>query len=301
MNVFSEAAEDVLYVGFHKLDSKAHKTYQILVRPDVSEDSLLTLAQQILITYSGAVSKHLPSSIDESVVVKAQDRSTPSPTNAVGSKQQDTTQAKDSAGKSGIDKVLSPYLESINTNTTGISLPWHVIRVYLGVNMDLQRCIVLCVQPTVAAAGANITSTASTVTAINSNIGTSNLGMFGGIAPNSFSNQGNSNTQTNNVHSTAAPSAAVHVTPARKAYLEFCETLALELNTAMREESLTIDYMSSVPASLTGPMQGFSHMGGDHSGGVGGRRALDSLIDLNFIRDLHCATAQLMVSLLLCI
>lgn len=291
MNVFAEVSEDVVYVGFHKLESRIHKTYQILVRPDVSEDSLLTLTQQILITYSGAVSKHLPAtSIDE-----APNRSSPSPTNAVGSRN-DNQQTKDTS-KVGQEKVLSPYLESINTNTAGISLPWQVIRVYLGVNMDLQRCLVLYIQPTAAAAGVNPPTNA----AATSSQGNINNSVFGSIAPNSYSYSRSSDPSQANLTANpaiTAPASAPYLSPARKSYLEFCETLALELNTAMREESLTIDYMSSVPASLTGPMQGFAFMGGD-SGGTS-RRSLDSLIDLNFIRDLHCATAQLMVSVQVC-
>ena len=90
MNVFTEIADDVIFVGFHQIESKIHKTYQILVRPDVSEDSLLTLTQQILITYSGAVSKHSPPNSEEVRMDARKFGSTdvgrssaPSPTNAI--------------------------------------------------------------------------------------------------------------------------------------------------------------------------------------------------------------------------
>lgn len=300
MNVFTEVVDDVTYVSYHKIDSKNHKTFQILVRPDVSEDSLLTLTQQILITSSGAVTRHVPVSGLETPSEIAQrltnnlgndfGRATPSPTN--GPSKEGT---KTSSADKTPEKLLSPYLEAINATMAGASLPWHTIRVYLGVNMDLQRCLVLVVQPTPAAAGTNsatLNPNGDVVTVMRSVI----PGVFRGIGVNTYSHTAQLASFDQNQASlpTTTPTPApAYVSPIRKTFLEFCQQLASELNTAMREESLTIDYMHSVPASMTGPVQG---MGGMYGSSNSGRsRALDSLIDLPFIRDLHCATAQLMV------
>ena len=298
MNVFTEIADDVFFVGFHQIESKIHKTYQILVRPDVSEDSLLTLTQQILITYSGAVSKHSPPNsgevrMDARKFVSSTDvgrSSAPSPTNAI-------SQVKEKGERTvAQDKLYSPYLESINPSTSGTSLPWQVIRVYLGVNMDLQRCLVVCVQPSTAAAGINTVSNNSSEAVVVTKSGMP--GVFLGIGTNTYSHAAQLAHNDPTEHASAPAPAATYISPVRKTFLDFCQNLAFELNTAMREESLTVDYMQSVPASLTGPMQGLhNHVFSIHSSGpASATRALDSLIDLAFIRDLHCATAQLMVS-----
>jgi len=301
MNVFTEVADDVTYVGYHKIESKIHKTYQILVRPDVSEDSLLSLAQQILITSSGAVTKHVPASGLESTHDHAHrhanmisgefNRPNPSPTNS----HQNTSKEENKPTK-GQEKLLSPYLEANNT-TSGSSVGWQTIRVYLGVNMDLQRCVVLCVQPAPAAAGVNTVSSK-----LGGDVGVVQRsvmpGVFRGIGVNTYSHAAelshtaNPDNTTTTTTTPATTTSTAYIAPGRKAFLDYCEALAYELNTAMREESLTIDYMTSVPASMTGPMQGL------HNGGFSGasNRALDSLIDLAYIRDLQCATVQLMVS-----
>eukprot|EP01032_Pedospumella_encystans_P011752 gene11752-13644_t len=304
MNVFTEVVDDVTYVSYHKIDSKNHKTFQILVRPDVSEDSLLTLTQQILITSSGAVTRHVPVSGLENPQDSAHrltqnlgndyGRATPSPT---------SQHPKDALKTNSTDKIpeklLSPYLEAINSTMAGTSLPWHTIRVYLGVNMDLQRCLVLVVQPTPAAAGTNTATlnlNGDVVTVMRSVI----PGVFRGIGVNTYSHAAHlasSDQQPPTASAALTTAAPVYVSPVRKTFLDFCQQLASELNTAMREESLTLDYMHSVPASMTGPVQGIQGMYG--SSGPGRSRALDSFIDLSFIRDLHCATAQLMTLRLL--
>ena len=303
MNVFTEVVDDVTYVSYHKIDSKNHKTFQILVRPDVSEDSLLTLTQQILITSSGAVTRHVPVSGLENSQDSAHrltqnlgsdyGRATPSPTN-----QPPKDGLKTNSTDKTPEKLLSPYLEAINATMAGTSLPWHTIRVYLGVNMDLQRCLVLVVQPTPAAAGTNTATlnlNGDVVTVMRSVI----PGVFRGIGVNTYSHAAHlasSDQHPPNPGAALTTTAPAYVSPVRRTFLDFCQQLANELNTAMREESLTLDYMHSVPASMTGPVQGIQGMYG--SSGPGRSRALDSLIDLSFIRDLHCATAQLMVSTL---
>ena len=306
MEVFSEVLDDTVYVGFHKIDSKAQKSFQILVRPDVSEESLLNLSEQILLSCSGAVSRHLQSNSKDST--------------------------KDAT------KILSPYLESSNqhnandrSGTTSLgSLPWLTIRAYLGVNMDLQRCSVLTVQPTPAAAGlgssASVTAAASTGTmgrvkghpGVGTPLSDIELAAAAVVQSPSSTTAATTTATTTSLFTSSANSAV------RRQYLEFTEHIASQLHTAMREESLTIDYMHSVPAALTGPMQGIhslgmSGLGGGGMGGGGGmsgnfpfttnnnsghfsgqnqqhQRTLDSIIDLGFIRDLQVATSQLLVS-----
>ena len=181
--------------------------------------------------------------------------------------------------------------------------------------MDLQRCLVLSVSPQPSAIGSNNITTPSFTgqsTDASLSVRARNPGIFSGIGVNTFtalsdreddiSITNSSNTNTAPSQPTTAPS--MFVSTARRSFLEVCENIATELNTAMREESLTIDYMHSVPASMTGPVQSLGFLtGGSGGGGGAGRggssgshRAPDGLIDIGFIRDLHCATVQLMVS-----
>jgi hypothetical protein len=303
MNVFTEVVDEAFYVGYHKIDSKADKTYQILVRPDVKEECLLTLSQQILLTYGGQISRYLPDHIDEKEgdrrgEANGSGRSTPSPTGQLtkdGSKDAKLT----TASTEEQEKILSPYIVATNSNASAATIPWQSLRIYLGVNMDLQRCLVIAVKPHSSAVGSNsgpFQQPPATDARLSSRI--ASTGIFTGIGANTFTAL---SVPTGYGASSATPATAGPIpvlTPARRAFLDFCDNLASELNTAMREESLTLDYMHSVPAHMTGPVQGLHYQFGAVGGALGGgnSRAPDSLIDLPFIRDLHCATVQLMVS-----
>jgi hypothetical protein len=306
MNVFTEVADETTFVGYHKIDSKSDKTYQILVRPDVKEECLLTLSQQILLTYGGQISRHLPEAIEEKDgnqrgKLGGSGRSTPSPTEHLVKDESKDAKLTAAAGasKEGQERVLSPYIEAVNTTASATTIPWQSLRIYLGVNMDLQRCLVIVVKPHSSAVGSNsgpFQQQPSTDARLSSRL--ASTGIFTGIGVNTFT----ALSSPTGYPTSATPSTATTVlTPARKAFLDFCDNLASELNTAMREESLTLDYMHSVPAHMTGPVQGLHYQFGAIGGAVGGgnSRAPDSLIDIPFIRDLHCATVQLMVSTLL--
>jgi hypothetical protein len=305
MNVFTEVADEVTYVGYHKIDSKADKTYQILVRPDVKEECLLTLSQQILLTYGGQISRYLPDPIDEKEAdrkgkASGSGRSTPSPTEHLAKDESKDAKLTTAVGasKEGQEKLLSPYIEATNSNASATTIPWQSLRIYLGVNMDLQRCLVIAVKPHSSAVGNNtgpFPQHPATDARLSSRL--ASTGIFTGIGTNTFTAL---SAPTGYAASSATPSTtapAPVITPARRAFLDFCDNLASELNTAMREESLTLDYMHSVPAHMTGPVQGLHYQFGAVGGALGGgnSRAPDSLIDLPFIRDLHCATVQLMV------
>lgn len=312
--VFTEVTDEVTYVGYHRIDSKDEKTYQILVRPDVTEDCLMTLAQQILITYGGQVTRYghvfetSSAGLDPKAVSRlGSGRSTPegSLKDSVKSGKSANVQEGQTQKDPSQEKPQSPYLESVNnTSTAAISVPWQSMRVYLGVNMDLQRCLVLAVKPTAAAAGSNSTSSTSNTDA-RQTVRAASAGIFAGIGVNTFSALSASALgDASATGATTAPATATtttaYVSPTRRSFLDFCENIATELNTAMREESLTLDYMSSVPANMTGPMQGLRYggygMGMAGSGMGAASRAPDSVIDVPFVRDLHCATVQLMVS-----
>jgi hypothetical protein len=314
-SVFVEVTDDFTFVGNHKIESKSSKVYQILVRPDIAEDILLVLCEQVMLSYCGAVSLH---------GIK--------PPSLLGDTAVET---------SSLSNIISPFLESTKgalSGAGGLNRLWESIRVYLGVNMDLNRCIMLSVQPTTAAA--LVLSTAGTsADAAGSSTGrlvrgghpgvgsyhptTADLNAGGiGKDTGSASAAGTNNTVAASpaagtvvaspfsfgaFHSgttAAAAAVPVAVSSSRQAFLDFVDTIAQELHTALREESLTIDYMHSVPASMAGPVQGIHYGGG--IGGVGGGRImtgsssnLNSIIDLNFIRDLQAAAAQLMVLLIL--
>jgi hypothetical protein len=303
MSVFTEVTDDVSYVGYHKIDSKVEQTYQILVRPDVTEECVLTLAQQILITYGGQVARHVQSLEDTGSIAsakftssKSSERSTPEGLLKEHSRDAKSTSASDQDTQ---EKPQSPYLESVNSSPVATaSVPWQSMRIYLGVNMDLQRCILFAVKPMPSAAGNN---SASSVTDARQSARAVTAGIFAGIGVNTFSalNAVNSIEAVSGVGGTSASAAVPYISTVRRSFLEFCDNVASELNTAMREESLTLDYMSSVPANMTGPMQGVRYSGYgaglSGSGSGAGSRAPDSVIDVPFVRDLHCATVQLMV------
>jgi hypothetical protein len=48
MQHMEHLTSDVTYIGFHKIDCK-HRTYQVLVRPDIAEETLLSLADQVCV------------------------------------------------------------------------------------------------------------------------------------------------------------------------------------------------------------------------------------------------------------
>ena len=319
MDIFTEIIDENTYINLHKIDSKNEKTYQILVRPDVTEDSLLTLCQQILITYGGYINRinaENPEGIQHEIMKTSKSLTTlpkqldnsNNNNNNKGIKMNisnatSTTMIKNSSKESIKeqedikDRNLISYLESTNNTTSSSTLPWQNIKIYVGVNMDLNRCIIVSIKPLSTATIPYSTTGTTTSNNIDAQLikRNNNVGIFDGIGINTYTTLLSTDTTT-----TATPT--INLTTIQQAYLNFCENFITEINSALREECLTLDYMASVPVHLTGPVQlsGTATYSNISSHSSSGNKEPKSLIDLGFIRDLHCATIQLMVSILYC-
>lgn len=104
---------DFIFIGFNQVPTDNCRVYQILVRPDVSEELILAVSHQVLLSSSGVVCR------------KVQFEPLPS--------------------------IQSPILEAVpqSSASTAHSV-WSTIRIYLGVNDHFQRSCVLCILPSTA-------------------------------------------------------------------------------------------------------------------------------------------------------
>jgi hypothetical protein len=119
-----EIPKGISHIGLNKINVlRDHFAYEIFVRPDILEESFLSLCEQILLSSTGIVNKFGPvSDYDSHKRVLDQNNDTSAP-------------------------YYSFMLESTSAGDDLSTRSWSIIRLYLGVNVDLQRVLILHLIP----------------------------------------------------------------------------------------------------------------------------------------------------------
>ena len=118
--------------------------FQVLLRPDVSEDSILGLAEVFLLSMCGQTSRKAEFTYTEPLGIANSNTST---------ENQNFYTCSILEWKMASNQNSSSSVSS-NGSGSNVNAIWAVIRVLVGVNMDLQRCLLLYIEPHHSAKGA---------------------------------------------------------------------------------------------------------------------------------------------------